>query len=209
MEKSKLKILYDRLIQEDYWPVQIYHIISLHEFCEQTNQMEKFNDFMNKISRDYESETISELVLCVKEDIPYDLFLDDYVDIRVIKEIKNFLKTNQGERYYKLAKRMIYDRWLSSWIREFNNFTKTQNPIDIDELELLYSYIQKNKVNHWLIINLFVSVYQKTSIEVLWELLLNEETIKFVENYNKNECSTEGDHIILDFYEYCKKICNI
>ena len=79
MEKSKLRILYDRLIQEDYWPVQIYHIISLYEFCEQNDKMEAFNEFMNKISRDYESETIAELTSFVKENIPYDLFLNDQI----------------------------------------------------------------------------------------------------------------------------------
>ena len=59
-----LRKLYKDLLGQDFWPVKIYPLLNLYEKYQEQGKADKFFEFLEKISPDYETDQIKELILC-------------------------------------------------------------------------------------------------------------------------------------------------
>ena len=64
-----LRKLYKDLLDQDFWPVKIYPLLNLYEKYQEQGKTDKFFKFLEKISPDYETDQIKELILCEEENI--------------------------------------------------------------------------------------------------------------------------------------------
>ena len=92
----ELKELYDKLLEEDYWPIKIYQLLFLYRFLEERGKEGQFFNFLSKIDSGYETEQLEQLIKCMTHDIPYELFIEDqYVSAAQINEMRRYLEDSQ------------------------------------------------------------------------------------------------------------------
>lgn len=193
-----------------YWPIQCNQLLFLHTFYTRKGTPEKFDKFLSKISPDYETDSLEQIIKCETHNTPWDLFLGRFVAVNAMNEIRRYLEdtlhekgvnSEEDERYYDIAKRMVHDHFTSRMIYQFRRFVKCSIPLNIDEIEKLYSYILDNKIDTWLFINSFFDVYSNNK-ECFWKFLECDKTKDFIIRYNKTCDEDEQYYIYLDFMQY-------
>lgn len=207
----ELRNLYDRLIKEGYWPIQIYQLVFLYRFLRERGERNRFFDFLNEIDSGYDTGCLEQLIKCITHDIPYELFIEgEYVRTETINEMRRYLEdsislcrgTDKWEHYYLLAKKILASHWTPDMIYQFRRFLKCENPLKIEHLEKVYEFIDENNIRHWAIVNRLYETYVKKGIEALICQMNNKAFMKLIKDYHKNEESTDGDYTLMQIIEF-------
>ena len=82
-----LRKLYKDLLEQDFWPIKIYPLLNLYEKYQEQGKVDKFFEFLKKISSDYETEQIKELILCEEENIDIDFITQELTKPEVISNV--------------------------------------------------------------------------------------------------------------------------
>ena len=99
-----LRKLYKDLLEQDFWPIKIYLLLNLYEKYQEQGKVDKFFEFLKKISSDYETEQIKELILCEEENIDIDFITQEFAPAEKMREIRLFLIENNKEKEaYEIA----------------------------------------------------------------------------------------------------------
>lgn len=207
----ELKELYDKLLEEDYWPIKIYQLLFLYRFLEERGKEGQFFNFLSKIDSGYETEQLEQLIKCMTHDIPYELFIEDqYVSAAQINEMRRYLEdsqelygeTKEWERSYLSAKQILSKYWSPDMIYQLRRFIKCENPLKIEYLEKVYKFINENRIHHWAIINRLYETYVKKGRESLLKQMYDKEFMELIRNYHRDDESIEGDYILMQIIEY-------
>ena len=117
-----LRKLYEDLLAQDYWPIKIYPLLNLYEKYQGQGKTDKFFEFLEKISSDYETDQIKELILCEEENIDIDFMTQEFAPAEKMKEIRLFLMENNKEKEaYEIAQE-FFGYWTSSQIAVVRKF---------------------------------------------------------------------------------------
>ena len=201
-----LRKLYKDLLEQDYWPVKIYPLLNLYEKYQEQGKVDKFFEFLKKISSDYETEQIKELILCEEENIDIDFMIQEFAPAEKMREIRLFLIENNKEKEaYEIAQE-FFGYWTSSQIAVVRKFKTNKNQLSYSDLKKIMNYIQEYKIYFMPLVETIFLTYQKLSLENFWNFLYSEKTLEYIKLYNKNDYCCEGDMIFFDFYDYCKNI---
>ena len=201
-----LRKLYKDLLEQDFWPVKIYPLLNLYEKYQEQGKVNKFFEFLEKISPDYETDQIKELILCEEENIDIDFMTQEFAPAEKMREIRLFLMENNKEKEaYEIAQE-FFGYWTSSQIAVIRKFRANKKQLSYLDLKRIMNYIQEYKIYFMPLVETIFSTCEKLSLENFWNFLYSEKTLEYIKLYNKNDYCYEGDMIFFDFYDYCKNI---
>lgn len=198
----ELKILYKRLLDLGYKPIQIYQLLYIYDYYKENNTLEKFDELLSKISKEYWYDELDAIRYAITNSIPYNLLIEKNSSADCMKAIVEFLisakLTNNFDEYYIVADFMYSHHFSSKRIMSLKKFIE-QKPMSPNDLLKLCEYINRYDLYFWMVLEDFYKLYICCTIEDFWNYLNNYNTINILNALAKNERSVEADIVYLDF----------